>query len=101
MNPDRFKRWSTDSSTQSWGSWELGDHFIAACNGKPLRSTKAFVRTVRDIEHHVVVSCGIFTDEFDAKRLLEWTKQALKTLEEVTESYMVEVTADPHSRSSN
>jgi hypothetical protein len=57
-------------------------------------STKAFVRTVCEIEHHDVVSSGIFEDEFRDKGPREWTKQALKTLEEVTESYMVEVIAE-------
>ena len=57
-------------------------------------STKAFIRTVREIEHHDVVSSGIFADEFRDKGPREWTKQALKTLEEATESYMVEVIAE-------
>jgi hypothetical protein len=75
---------------------ELRIEFIAARNGKPPWSTKAFVRTVRKIEHHHIVSCGIFADEFPDKRPREWTKQALITLEEATEAYMVEVTAEYH-----
>jgi len=51
---------------------------------------------VREIEHHDVVSCGTCADEFPDKRPREWTKQALFTLEEATEAYMVEVTAEFH-----
>jgi len=80
---------------------ELRDQVIAAGNGKPTYSTKAFVHTVRKIECHDVVSSGIFADELDDEPPQEWTKQALKTLEKATESYMVGVTADSHSRSSN
>jgi len=75
---------------------ELRNEFIAALNRKPPWSTKAFVRTVRDIEHHDVVSSGILADEFPDKHPREWTKQALITLEEATEAYMVEVTAEFH-----
>jgi len=75
---------------------ELRNEFIAARNGKPPWLTKAFVRTVREIEHHDVVSSGIFADEFPDKRPREWTKQALITLEEATEAYIVEVTAQFH-----
>jgi len=75
---------------------ELRNEFIAACNGKPPWSTKAFVRTVREIEHHDVVSSGIFPDELPDKRPREWTKQALITLEDATDAYMVEVTAEFH-----
>ena len=42
------------------------------------------------------VSSGIFADEFPDKHPHEWTKQALITLEEATEGYMVEVTAEFH-----
>jgi hypothetical protein len=40
------------------------------------------------------VSSGIFADEFPDKRPHEWMKQALITLEEDTEAYMVEVAAE-------
>jgi hypothetical protein len=56
----------------------------------------AVVSTVRKIEHHDVVSSEIFADEFGDKRLREWTKQALITLEEATEAYMVELIAKSH-----
>jgi len=69
---------------------------IAAHNGKPRWSTKAFVRTVREIEHHDVVSSKIFADEFPEKHPREWTKQPLNTLEEATAAYMAEVTAEFH-----
>ena len=75
---------------------ELRNESIAACNRKPPRSTKAFVRTVREIEHHDAVSSGIFTDQFPDKHPRQWTTQALITLEEPTEAYMVEVTAEFH-----
>jgi len=54
---------------------------------------KAFVRTVREIEHHDGMIPGIFAHKFRDKGPREWTKQALKTLEEATESYIVEVIA--------
>jgi len=73
---------------------ELHNEFIAAQNGKPPWSTKAFVHKVRKIGHHDDVSSGIFADEFPDKHLLEWMKQASITLEETTEAYMVEVTAE-------
>jgi hypothetical protein len=75
---------------------KLRDQFIAAHNGKPPWSTKAFVCTVREIEHHDVVSSGIFADEFPDKHPHQWTKHALITLEEATEAYMVEVIAVFH-----
>jgi hypothetical protein len=58
--------------------------------------TKASVRKVGVIEHHHVVRDWIFEDEFPDKRPREWTKEALITLEEATEAYMVEVTAEYH-----
>jgi len=75
---------------------ELCNEFIAARNRKPPWLTKAFVRNVREMEHHDVVSSGSFADEFPDKRPSEWTKQTLITLEEATEAYMVEVTAEFH-----
>jgi len=56
----------------------------------------AFGRTVREIDHHNVVSSGIFADKFGDKRRRECTKKALNTLEEATEANMVEVVADSH-----
>jgi len=49
-----------------------------------------------EIEHHDVACSGIFADEFAEKHPSEWTKQASTTLEEATEAYMVEVTAEFH-----
>jgi hypothetical protein len=69
---------------------------MAARNGKPRRSRSAFVCTVGEIEHHDVVSCRIFADEFPDKHPWEWTKLALITLEEASKAYMVEVTAEFH-----
>jgi len=45
------------------------------------------------IEHHDLVSSGIFEHEFPDKDSREWTKQAWNTHEEAIESYMVEVIA--------
>ena len=53
---------------------ELRDKFLAAPSGKPPWSTKAYVRTVRKIEHPDVVSSGIFADKFSDKNPQEWTK---------------------------
>jgi len=75
---------------------ELRNEFIAACNGKPPWSTKACVRTIREILNHDGVCAGIFADEFPDKRPRDWTKQALITLEEPMEAYMVKVTAEFH-----
>jgi len=80
---------------------ELRDQIISARNGTPPWSTKLFVGAVRQIEHQDVVSSGIFADKFGDELPQESMKQALMTSEEVTESYMVEITADSHSRSSN
>ena len=73
---------------------ELCEQFIAARNGKPPWSTKAFVLTVPQIHHHAVVRSGIFADGLHDEYPQDWTRQALKTLEEATESYMVEVIAE-------
>jgi hypothetical protein len=75
---------------------ELRVQFTSARNGKPPRSTKAFVDTVREIEHLDVVGSGMFAGEFRDKRPREWTKPAVITLEEATEAYMVEVIAETH-----
>jgi hypothetical protein len=55
---------------------------------------KVFVRIVREIENRDVVSSGIFVDEYRDKGPREWTKRALKTVEQATESYMVDVIAE-------
>jgi len=55
---------------------------------------KALVRTFCGIKHHDVVSSGMLEDKFGDKGPRQWTKQALKTLEEATESHMVEVIAE-------
>jgi hypothetical protein len=72
---------------------ELRYQLIAARNGKPPWLTKAFVHTVRKIEHLDVLSSGIFADEFRDLHPQVWTKQALINLEEATEAYLVEVLA--------
>jgi len=69
------------------------DQFLAALDGKPPWSTKAFVRTVCEIEHHNVGNSGILEDEFSDKNPREWTKEAVATLQDATEAYMVEVMA--------
>jgi hypothetical protein len=75
---------------------EQRNEFIAARNGKPLWSTKIFFRTFRAFERHDVVSSGIFVGESPEKYPSEWTKQALITVEEDTEAYKEEVTAEFH-----
>jgi len=75
---------------------EQGDQLISAHNEKPPWSTKTFVCTVCEMEHHYVATSGIFAEEFPDKYPHEWMKQALITLEEATEVYMVEVIATPH-----
>jgi len=68
---------------------ELRDQFFASCNGKPPWSSQAFVRIVRRIEHHDAVTSGILTNEFHDKGAQYWMKQAVKTIAEATELYMV------------
>jgi hypothetical protein len=67
---------------------------MVARNGKPPWSTMALVCTVHEIEHHDGISSGIFGHEFHDYGPWEWIKQASKTLEEATESFMVEVIAE-------
>jgi len=43
-----------------------------------------------------VVHSGIVTDKTHDKHPREWTKQALKTLDETMESYIVEIIAKSH-----
>jgi hypothetical protein len=69
----------------------LRDQFITACNITPSWSTKIFISTVRKIKKHDVICSGTFASEFPEKPLLEWTKLALKPIQEATESCMVEV----------
>jgi len=80
---------------------ELRDRLSAAHNGNLPWSTKALVRAVCAMERHDVVTCGIFADEPGDQRRKKWTIQASKTSGQATESFMVEVTSDYHSRSSN
>jgi len=74
---------------------------ITARDGRPPWSTKASVHTVREIEPDNIVSSRIMAEEFYDKCLRDWLNWAFKTCEEATESYMVEVTAESHSSSSN
>jgi len=48
------------------------------------------------MEHHDVVSSGIFVDEFPDRHPHESMKQALITLEKATEVYLVKVIAISH-----
>ena len=75
---------------------ELRNKFIAARQGQLPWSIMAFVCTAREFQPDDVVSSGIFADKFADRRPSEWIKQALITLEEATEAYMVEVTAEFH-----
>jgi len=51
---------------------------------------------VREIEHHEVVSCGILAGKFPDKHLCEWMNEAVISLKEAMEAYMVEVIAESH-----
>jgi len=68
--------------------------FVAGRNGKPPLSMKAFVRTVREIEHCDVIRAGIFADKSSYKNPREWTKQPLTTSDDATEAYIVEGIAE-------
>jgi hypothetical protein len=63
-------------------------------NRKPPWSRKEFVSMVRLIEHHDVVSSVVFVDEYHYWSPPTCMKQALITLQEATEAYMLEVTAE-------
>jgi len=75
---------------------ELPDHVLAACNGKSPWSTKAFVQTVRELKHQDDIITRIFIVKFPNKNPAEWTTQAVITLEEAKDAYMVEVFAESH-----
>jgi hypothetical protein len=70
--------------------------FNAARNGKPACFTKEFAGKVPEIEHHDVAGSGITADKFCDKHARKWTTQALITLEEGMEVYIVEVIAETH-----
>jgi len=74
----------------------LHDQLIAACNGKPPWLTKAFGRTVCEMEHSDVVSSEIIADQFGDNNPRQWTKQALTTSQDGAQLYMVEVIAESH-----
>jgi len=75
---------------------DLCEQFITTFKRKPPWSTKAFLRTVRNMLHHDVVNSGIFRGECPNKYPCEWTKDVLITLDEATEAYMVQVIAESH-----
>ena len=75
---------------------QLRNQFIAACNGEYLWLTKGFASTVHKIEHLDVVSSGLFADIVNDQHPREWREEALTTLEEATQIYMVEVIAKSH-----
>jgi hypothetical protein len=64
----------------------LHDQYIASHNGKHPWSTKALVRTVREIDNHALLSCGTFVDEYCHKCSQECSNQAIKNLDEAPES---------------
>jgi len=69
---------------------------IAAHNGKPPWSSKAFVLTVCKVEPHDVVSGGIVRDKFRDEHTRELIKQVLIILKVEMDVYMVEVIAESH-----
>jgi hypothetical protein len=75
---------------------DVHDQFIAGRHSIPTWSTKACVHTIRNLDHHAVLSCRIVKDEFHDKHPQECTKEALITLEKTTEAYMVEVITESH-----
>jgi len=74
----------------------LCDQLITALNGKPPGCTKAIICTVLEIQQLHLVSSMMFMDELRDKHPREWTTQAIMTLEEATEGYMVNVIAESH-----
>lgn len=75
---------------------ELHEQFKASAKGKMPWSTKAFVRTVREIEHHDVVNSGVYAAEFECKEPRDWTCGAIDTLETAAEAYLVQVRCIPY-----
>jgi len=75
---------------------ELCDQFITTCNGKSPWLTNTFVHTVHPVVYYPVVSNRILAGKFPDKHPHEWTKQALNTLGEAAEAYIVEVIAKSH-----
>jgi hypothetical protein len=71
--------------------WELQEQFQQSCKGNSSLSTRAFVRTVYEIEHHDIVCSVVFAIEFSDKRPCEWSNIALFALEAAIEEYMIEV----------
>jgi len=74
----------------------LWDKLIAAHDGKPPLLTTGSVRTVCGIDHLDPVPFGIVGDKLCHDGSREWTNQALNSLEEASEAYMVEVIAKSH-----
>jgi hypothetical protein len=67
------------------------DQCIAVHTVKPPLLTKVFVHSVRQIEHHHIVSSTIIGHCFSDKHAQLWSKQVAITLVEATEEDMVEV----------
>jgi hypothetical protein len=80
---------------------ELQEQFKQSRKGYPPWSTKAFVRTVCEIEHHDIVFSGVLADEFSDERSPEWIRGASHAVEEATEEYMIEVLTITHPLLSN
>jgi hypothetical protein len=84
VNDQQFTVYSTAGVRR-----ELPHQFVAAHNTKPPWSTKAFVRTVREIEHHNVACSVIFGNAFPYKHPREWTTQPVIPLGEASKEYVV------------
>lgn len=54
---------------------------------------KAYVRIVRDIHYHDIVSSGILEYQFRDQGPQKWTTQAIQILKVATKMYMVMVVA--------
>ena len=75
---------------------DLHDQLTPVCNGKPPRLMEVFVGTVCKFEHHYGISSLGLVYELHVRHPRQWMKQALNTLEEPMELYMVEVIAESH-----
>jgi len=74
--------------------WELYDEFCSVHEWYPPWSSNALVGIVRNIKQHEVISSAMFAFEFHEQHSWELMKEALNTLEEVMEAYIVEVIAE-------
>jgi hypothetical protein len=80
---------------------KLWEQFKHSRNGNCPWSTKTFVRTVCEIEHHDIVCSGVFANEFSDKLLQVKTGGAFNAWKEATEEYMIDIVTVTHPLLSN